>query len=225
MHDWGIVHGDLKGVCVATLHLLAVPLTPPQGQHNDRRNRLCHFGRLQSSRVDSGPIDPAVHMPGGWHDSMDESGAPRPRRIRFTEQTANNGIGLLCTGDGDLRSSQWETPFSPSGNPFLKILRGIRPERPQGAQGAWFTDDIWGMLGLCWKPQPSERISAKTVLLCLERNSPQLDDDQSDAGSMISLVRFLCFISGSSLVTLVGMTGLVIGFRDGCKRFCLEICY
>ena len=40
------------------------------------------------------------------------------------------------------------TPFSPSKAPLLKILRGIRPERPQGVQGAWFTDDIWGMLGL-----------------------------------------------------------------------------
>jgi len=45
------------------------------------------------------------------------------------------------------------------------VLDGERPERPQGA---WFTDGIWEMLELCWKPQPSERISAETVLLCLE---------------------------------------------------------
>ena len=49
-----------------------------------------------------------------------------------------------------------------------KILDGERPERPQGAQGAWFTDGIWGVLERCWKPQPSERISAEIVLLCLE---------------------------------------------------------
>ena len=72
-----------------------------------------------------------------------------------------------------------EVPF-PQHN-FLdvmqKILDGERPERPQGAQGAWFTDGIWEMLELCWKHQPSERISAERVLLCLEATpSPQRPD-------------------------------------------------
>jgi len=49
-----------------------------------------------------------------------------------------------------------------------KVLEGERPERPQGAQGALFTDSIWGILEVCWKPQPGDRISAKDVLLGLE---------------------------------------------------------
>ena len=74
------------------------------------------------------------------------------------------------------------TPFSPSKAPLLKILRGIRPERPQGAQGASFTDGIWGMLEQCWKPQPSERINAKAVLLHLE-GTPSPSRPSSSAAS------------------------------------------
>jgi len=59
-------------------------------------------------------------------------------------------------------------PFAPARAPVLKILRGNRPGRPPGVQGASFTGGIWGILELCWKPQPSERTDAKTVLLCLE---------------------------------------------------------
>ena len=53
---------------------------------------------------------------------------------------------------------------------IFKVLDGERPKRPRGEGGAPFTDDIWGMLELCWKPQPSDRISAKAILLVLEGN-------------------------------------------------------
>ena len=78
-----------------------------------------------------------------------------------------------------------QAPYYPSNAPLLKILRGIRPERPQGVQGAWFT---WGMLGLCWKHQPSERISAETVLPYLQGSSPDLNEgsDRSDTASIDS---------------------------------------
>ena len=63
-----------------------------------------------------------------------------------------------------------QTPFSVHSTPLVikKVLEGERPERPQGEEGALFTDDIWVVLGLCWKHHPSERADAKTVLLCLE---------------------------------------------------------
>ena len=53
----------------------------------------------------------------------------------------------------------------------LKVLEGERPERPQGARGVWFTDDIWATLELCWKHQPCDRIDSKAILWGLERNS------------------------------------------------------
>ena len=76
-----------------------------------------------------------------------------------------------------------------------RILEGERPERPQGTQGARFTDDIWGILGLCWQPRPEGRISVRDVLLGLEGGSRPLehsevdvdlvadDDDQSEVDS------------------------------------------
>jgi len=64
----------------------------------------------------------------------------------------------------------------------FRILEGERPERPQGAQGALFTDDIWAILEHCWKPKPSDRIDAKAVLWGLEGNSP-LSELPPDVGT------------------------------------------
>ena len=75
------------------------------------------------------------------------------------------------------------TPFAPSKDPMivLKVMGGERPSRPQGEEGKLFTDSIWEVQELCWKPQPSDRPSAKVILLCLEGAPPQLWPS-SDAG-------------------------------------------
>ena len=52
------------------------------------------------------------------------------------------------------------------------ILEGRRPGRPQGEEGKLFTDAVWRMLEQCWNHQPSDRASAKAVLLCLEGAPP-----------------------------------------------------
>jgi serine/threonine protein kinase len=71
-----------------------------------------------------------------------------------------------------------QAPFHPSPAPVLRILRGERPERPQGSRGARFTDEIWGMLELCWKPQPGDRPSLNTVLRCLQGvTRPYVDEN------------------------------------------------
>ena len=65
-----------------------------------------------------------------------------------------------------------------------KVIEGDRPGRPEGAEGAWFTDDLWQMLNQCWEAQPGSRPSVQVVLECLERvsrawspPSPQADED------------------------------------------------
>jgi hypothetical protein len=65
-----------------------------------------------------------------------------------------------------------QIPFASSGAPVVirKVLSGERPERPQGSDGELFTDGIWTMVQLCWKPQPHDRIGAEAVLLGLEGN-------------------------------------------------------
>ena len=86
-------------------------------------------------------------------------------KARLTRESDCYALGMVVY---EILSGQ--APYSPSSAPLLKILRGIRPEKPRGVQGARFTDDIWGMLGLCWKHEPSERISAETVLPYLQGN-------------------------------------------------------
>lgn len=83
-------------------------------------------------------------------------------RSRPTRESDCYALGMLMY---EVLSEQ--APFAPSKVPVLKILRGDRPERPQGERGVLFTDDIWSVLELCWKHQPSERISARSALLSL----------------------------------------------------------
>ena len=52
-----------------------------------------------------------------------------------------------------------------------KVLRGDRPERPQGREGVWFTNDLWEVLEHCWRPQPGSRPSIEHVLRCLKNAS------------------------------------------------------
>ena len=77
------------------------------------------------------------------------------------------------------------TPFSECSALAVtwKILEGERPTRPQGAEGAWFTDVIWGTLEDCWKPQPSDRITVDAVLLGLEK-SVSSSKPSSDVGGL-----------------------------------------
>ena len=54
----------------------------------------------------------------------------------------------------------------------VKMGNGDRPERPREVEGvAWFTDDVWELLNLCWTAQPGSRPSVEDVLRCLEKFS------------------------------------------------------
>lgn len=81
-------------------------------------------------------------------------------------------------------------PFYRHGNliAILVILQGEFPERPQGTDGAWFTDEVWGILERCWNPTPGERPEIEDVLQCLGSASrswtpPFHDPDSSDEAS------------------------------------------
>ena len=47
---------------------------------------------------------------------------------------------------------------------FKHVLEGKHPRRPRGVEGAWFTDDVWGLLERCWAWQPDSRPSIRDVL-------------------------------------------------------------
>ena len=63
-----------------------------------------------------------------------------------------------------------QTPFHDCSGlvAVFRVIKGARPERPQGAKGTWFTDDIWTTLEHCWKPNPGDRPSAEDVHHCLQ---------------------------------------------------------
>ena len=64
-----------------------------------------------------------------------------------------------------------ELPFSSYADlvVILKVAAGRRPERPQGLEGMWFTDDIWSVLEHCWDPVPGNRPSIPEVLRSLKK--------------------------------------------------------
>jgi len=64
-------------------------------------------------------------------------------------------------------------PFYQFAEPIVpgKVFRGERPEVPRGAEGAYFTDDVWEVLERCWTSQPANRPDVEDVLLCLEKVS------------------------------------------------------
>ena len=53
----------------------------------------------------------------------------------------------------------------------VHVAEAKRPERPRGAEGAWFTDDVWMILERCWTRKPWSRPSIKDVLQCVEKAS------------------------------------------------------
>ena len=100
-----------------------------------------------------------------------------------------------------------QTPYSPWKPPAVmwKVMRGERPERPQGGEGSLFTDGIWKVLELCWKSQPCDRINVQAVLRGLEGSPPPLGaggdaemdvDDRWDVSSNGSSMFFSSYISG-----------------------------
>ena len=64
-------------------------------------------------------------------------------------------------------------PFAPLKDHVVtrKVTDGKRPERPEGVKGTWFTDELWGMLGLCWATHAQNRPSIEAVRECLEQVS------------------------------------------------------
>jgi serine/threonine protein kinase len=111
---------------------------------------------------------------------------------RPTKESDYYGLGMVIY---EVLSGQ--RPFTTGRNSSLweDSEWGERPERPQGERGKLFTDEIWGILELCWKHQPHDRISASAVLLRLERHPPlswppltlNVDGD-AETGSDVSVV-------------------------------------
>ena len=84
---------------------------------------------------------------------------------RPTKQSDCYALGMVIY---EVLSGQ--VPFAPFGRYIVmrKIMDGEHPQRPGGAAGVHFTDDLWRMLNRCWATRPEDRPSVPIVLECLE---------------------------------------------------------
>ena len=65
-----------------------------------------------------------------------------------------------------------QLPFKEDSNNYIvtqKVLEGKHPRRPRGAEEAWFTSNLWGMLEECWSWQKKDRPTVEGVYEHLER--------------------------------------------------------
>ena len=104
-----------------------------------------------------------------------------PKDSRPTRQSDCYALGMVIY---EVLGGQ--VPFTKLNNYAVmrKVMKGERPERPEGEERAFFTDDLWQTLEQCWDAQPGNRPSIAAVLECLERvsgdprpPSPQVDED------------------------------------------------
>jgi len=170
MHSRGMIHGDLKGVRTRKPQL-CLPLTILIFQLNiliDRtgRARLADFGLLTIV-----PDSSSVTSRGQGGTTRWMSPELLDPEIQDHRQTIYSDCYALGMVIYEVLSEK--IPFYQFLNLVIswKVLKGDRPERPQGAEGAWFTDDVWEVLGRCWMSQPRDRPSVKDVLQCLEEVS------------------------------------------------------
>ncbi|KAF9642913.1 kinase-like protein [Thelephora ganbajun] len=153
LHDQGITHGNLKGANVLI--------------DNNGCARLSAFSFLASAKDWS-----AVTSSGQWGGMMrwmsPELLDPESFDLNWSRPTKESDCYALGMVIYEVLSGQTPLAQYSSLAVVRRALKGERPGRPQGKGGELFTHAIWGILELCWEPQPSDRISAKTVLLCLE---------------------------------------------------------
>jgi len=112
-----------------------------------------------------------------------------PERFDLAESRPTKESDCYALGMVVYEVLSGRSPFAPNAAPIVirMVLEGKRPGRPQGEEGKLLTDAIWGMLELCWKAQPSDRISVKAVLQGLEGNpprAPQRNGPQNPASGM-----------------------------------------
>lgn len=87
---------------------------------------------------------------------------------RPTKESDSYALGMVI-----LEVLSGHSPFKGFNSPTVTrmVTEGKRPERPDGPEGAWFTDDLWQMLTSCWEYQRESRSSIDAILELLERLS------------------------------------------------------
>ena len=89
-----------------------------------------------------------------------------PEELGFEKSRPTEASDCYALGMVIYEVISGQLPFHEHPNRIVNMIV-MKGERP--AQGAEFPDTLWGMLELCWMPQPSDRPSIEAVFQCLER--------------------------------------------------------
>ena len=132
--------------------------------------RLTDFG-LVTMHLES--TTSSSHEQGGSSRWMSpELFEPRMFGVKDNRRTESSDCYALGMTVYEVLTGQMPFPRLSKEVVVTKVLYlGDRPKRPQGAEGEWFTDDVWSILGRCWKPKPSDRPTIEDVLEHLEEAS------------------------------------------------------
>ena len=217
MHDLGIIHGSIRGVRSRLPGRYSARRSPDSQTSilidNNGRACLAGFGPLTLAS-DQSAITPS-RTDGGtirWMSpELIDPGTFGLKETRPTKESDCYALGMVIY---EVLSGR--TPFAPCNVVAVisKVLRGERPNRPQGWEAPSLTDNIWEMLELCWKPSPRDRISAKDVLRGLGVTSPppewtsnmdgvaEADTNNPPYATASEFGMFYLFILCSSLIIL-----------------------
>ena len=87
---------------------------------------------------------------------------------RPTKESDCYALGMVIL---EVLTGQAPFPYCTAPVVMRKIIKGERPDRPQGPEAVWFTDDLWGLLKQCWSSEPRLRPTVESVLEHLKQGS------------------------------------------------------
>jgi len=149
----------------------------------DCHARLADFGLLTVTSNSTNFTASSSHMTGGTTRWMSPE-ILNPDLFGFKNSQPTKEADCYALGMVILEVLSGRPPFAPDKDFVVmrKVIDGERPGRPEGPEGAWFTDELWWMLGMCWATHPDRRPSVQAVLECLERVSGTWEAPSQQAG-------------------------------------------
>ena len=177
LHDQGMTHGDLKGVGLLDSVLLFISNTSSTKANIliDDTGHAClaDFGLVTIISDATSLVSSSQFAHGGTYRWMspelfhqEDFGLKDSRRTKYSDCYAL-GMVIYEVLSGQVPFSRYHSSIAVT----LKVVGGERPERPEGAEGKWFTDVVWGILEHCWAPEWDDRPSIEDVLKILEEAS------------------------------------------------------
>ncbi|KAF9646803.1 kinase-like protein [Thelephora ganbajun] len=158
MHGQAMIHGDLKGANILI--------------DKNYHARLADFGLLTVVSDPTNPTTSGSSAKGGTTRWMSPE-LLDPDQFGIKDSRATKESDCYALGMVVYEVLSGRAPFTPLKDIIVmrKVIEGDRPERPDGPEGTWFTDDLWRTLNLCWEAQRGSRPGIGVVLECLERVS------------------------------------------------------